>query len=162
MCVVNSNPRRRHRAAYLAPARRQDFDLPPAAPATPPPAPPQLDPPIPQQIHINITESQALFDSSQHDFDYDAPPKQQTYVSICTQLTMDIYRSLVDFLLLTLVMIMSFFLYDVEITIVKSDEEPITRHSDFRGSRVILRNDYVPSPTRAPTTTRRGFEDSVV
>jgi hypothetical protein len=95
MCVVTENPRRRHRPAYLAPARNTAvMDL-------PPPPPPPVE---------------------------DSEP-------VCKSL----YQSLVDFLLLVAVLCMSFFLYDVEITITK-EEGPI-RQSDVVGSRVLWRRE---------------------
>jgi hypothetical protein len=105
--------------------------------------------PIPQHFDINIRTSPE-----------EVPGTEKiTFPRILSSL----YRGLVDLLLLTMVMIMSFFLYDVEITIVKSEQAPQARHSDVRGSRVVWRNE--PREMAVPasmTTTRRGFNDSIV
>lgn len=151
MCAINdSNPRRRHRPAYLAPARSRpdipsiglDIDAPDGEPVTPGGAAP-----IPQHIDINIS----------------TPPYEEPGTEKVTfpRIMASLYRGMVDLMLLTMVMIMSFFLYDVEITIVKSEQAPPSRYSDLRGSRVVWRNDPIID-TPPASITRRGFDDSVV
>jgi hypothetical protein len=83
-----------------------------------------------------------------------------------------------------MVLVTSFFLYDVEITFVKYSPqqgvppELIRRHSDVWGSRVLWRDGtdiddddnvrvLIPSPptsdkTTRTLTTRRGFQESLV
>mmetsp|Transcript_2903 Transcript_2903/g.4693 ORF Transcript_2903/g.4693 Transcript_2903/m.4693 type:complete len:144 (-) Transcript_2903:107-538(-) len=143
MCVVNdSNPRRRHRPAYLAPARSRP-DLPLMGVAVPEGV---AGAAIPQHIDINIA----------------TPPEEPGTEKVTfPQIMASLYRGLVDLLLLTMVMIMSFFLYDVEITIVKSEQAPPSRYSDVRGSRVVWRNEPIIE-TPPSSVTRRGFDDSVV
>ncbi|KAI2514164.1 hypothetical protein MHU86_57 [Fragilaria crotonensis] len=179
MCVVNdSNPRRRHRAAYLAPARAQ------------------------LEIGNNVGMREIVFPLAV-DMEVMQQRQQQQQQNLHNEypevdnysfpkMLFTLYFSLVDCLLLLMVLVMSFFLYDVEITIVKSSSQqgipppPLIRrhHTDVLGSRILWRN-YVedddnnndddvrglriPSPPTSATTTtiripttRRGFQESVV
>eukprot|EP00543_Licmophora_paradoxa_P003517 CAMPEP_0202449750 /NCGR_PEP_ID=MMETSP1360-20130828/8464_1 /ASSEMBLY_ACC=CAM_ASM_000848 /TAXON_ID=515479 /ORGANISM="Licmophora paradoxa, Strain CCMP2313" /LENGTH=196 /DNA_ID=CAMNT_0049067783 /DNA_START=62 /DNA_END=652 /DNA_ORIENTATION=+ len=62
-----------------------------------------------------------------------------------------LFRSLLDLMLLISIVIVSFFLYDVEINIVKPGES--ARSTDLLGSRVILRNELQATISTDDTTT---------
>jgi hypothetical protein len=154
MCIVteSNNPRRRHRPAYLAPTR---LGVPAALIADVENNGAATAPALQETIDIHMVPTTHDYQGEQN--------TEKSYYSLPAMLS-SIYRSLVDLLLLIVVMIMSFFLYDVEITIVRSEHAPVMRHGDITGSRVVWRNEIDPVPEpRLWRTTRRGFDtDSAV
>ena len=170
----DSNPRRRHRAAYLAPARAQpellgDVDM------------AEIGFPLPVTRGINVMQQQQQHqDDDSPDFEKYSFPKMLSTLSL----------HLIDCLVFSMALVMSFFLYDVEITMVKPPLHQrisppfIRRHSNVvAGSRIVWLNmdidggDALPptsattaatratmttTTTTTTTTTRRGFQESVV
>ena len=120
----DGNPRRRHRAAYFAPTRHgalhNEIDDPeaglPEAGATPAVA--QVDE-LAAQIEATDDETMSF---------------TKVFSALC--------KSIVDLGLLVAIMFISFFLYDVEISVIKNGDEATTlRDNDVQGSRVVLRSE---------------------
>jgi hypothetical protein len=196
MCVVNdSNPRRRHRPAYLAPARltrpntplhntgvaigndEEDGDATNVAMAgrnvndnddgT------IMDNMFPRtfdMIRLTRRQQQQLPTNNNHN----GSPEMEQYT--CRKVLSSIYLGLIDCVILSMVMIMSFFFYDVEVTIVKShpqqqqQQQQRSTHSianpsrfqqpqqqpyseDISGSRIVWRR-TAPPPSSGRVTLR--------
>lgn len=110
MCTANNdicNPRRRHRAAYLAPSRSIPMDM---MAATIPEAPVRMMQAEPEQQQYQ-------------------KPEQKTMESIIR----DIYRGMMELLFLISMAVVSFFLYDVEIKIINENQPPRAAPSSNSG-----------------------------
>ena len=195
MCVVNdSNPRRRHRPAYLAPARLTR----PTAPQTGTLI--RNDGEDGDVTNAEMTgRNNNIDDDDGTTTDNMFPPtfdmirmaqhqqQQQPQVSTnnnnsstdmeqcsCRKMLSSIYLGLIDCIILSMVMIMSFFFYDVEITIIKSHpqrhqrstnsntnssrfqrrQQPQQPHPDeISGSRIVWRRTEPPSGRMTPRST---------
>ena len=125
MCVGNdASPRRRHRAAYLAPASRMT-----TTPFVFSHEGEQLFVPAVETLVITTaTHPQhsvlervtvPLVDTSTDTDDDDDNVQTSTIISCCKS----IYQTLIEVLLVMIVMVMSFFLYDVDVSIVKHNHQ---------------------------------------
>lgn len=179
MCIANdvNNPRRRHRPAYLAPSR-SSLLLPQAHPSV------AVDQDEEEAPHMIFPQQQTFEQIRQEDdleqyyFNNNTRREGQQQGRIRERVDEDAkttpmnlfhncYRNIKDLLLLVAVMIMSFFLYDVEIKVVKKENtthesttrrEPRSRRR--RSSLVESEGRLLPHNTR-----RRGFlvdQDNIV
>lgn len=176
MCV-GTNPRRRHRAAYLAPSRT----FVPVAIAHREEEEPhheeddehdvlfgeqqqaQQQPLLPQQQQPQVEEAPRSSSSSVVNITH--PHHTSTSKKKCTRFFYTTYHTLVDLLLLVVMMIVSCFCYEVECEIIKSPQQEPHRHRrrpsksllPSRRShygRVVLRHEAAALSTASPTVAQ--------
>jgi hypothetical protein len=102
MCVINdASARRRHRAVYLAPSRT-------TLPTT-----------IQDEIAVDSEQPQAVLESTTSE---ESPPAPTSVCKTVYSFLVKVYSTFKDFILVMVVIILSFFLYDVDVSIVKADQ----------------------------------------
>ena len=152
MCIANndlSNPRRRHRAAYLAPARTIPFGNTATAAAETAMAFPAFDP---MQESMNSS-----FDNMEQ--------REQQQEKTITSILCVIYRGILDLIVLLVMTIVGLFLYDVEIKIVNNISNGLQQQqiNGARGIRMV-RNEMEAAPlSNSGLLPRRGLlPDTIV
>lgn len=117
MCVVNdASARRRHRAVYLAPSR--------------------TTPQTTIQGEVAVEQPQAVLESTTSE---ESPP-----TSVCKTVysfLVKIYSTFKDLILVMVVIIISFLLYDVDVSIVKADQTAAVPLGDSSwNGRVVIQS----------------------
>jgi hypothetical protein len=154
MCIAQNtttDPRLRHRAAYLAPTRfrpEEEGNL-------------RLEGLLPlfdnddeDDDDISHARRNARMDSSRQSF-------LHPYGKKCLEAIVWVFQSLLDLVILLLVACLSLFFHDLEIHIVKTSDPEDHPSNVLQGSRIVWRTESSILPITR-TTRQRSFEETIV